>query len=85
MEVLEALRESPLNRSRIAQACNINYGRLAKTVDACLAAGWIATEVKDGHELHSLTPTGLECLIQYLKIYGQYRRGVKLTTGQEGF
>ena len=85
MEVLAALREGPLNPSRLAQRCNINYGRLRPTIEALLAAGWITIEKTESQEVHTLTERGLECLVQYLNMSNEYQRGVKLTSGQEGF
>lgn len=85
MEVLAALRESPLSSSRLAQRCNINYGRLSKRVDALFAAGWIGKETTGSQEVHTLTEKGLDILLQYLRMSNEYQRGVKLTSGQEGF
>jgi predicted transcriptional regulator len=85
MEVLAALRESPLSRSRLAQRCNINYGRLDGPVDALLANGWIAREKTGNQEVHTLTEKGLEFLLKYLLVSNEYQRGVKLTSRQEGF
>jgi predicted transcriptional regulator len=85
MEVLAALREGPLSSSRLAQRCNINYGRLNETVDPLLANGWIGKEKTGGQEVHTLTENGLRFLLQYLVVSNEYQRGVKLTSGQEGF
>jgi predicted transcriptional regulator len=85
MEVLAALREGPLNPSRLAQRCNINYGRLGETVDPLLANGWIAKGKTGSQEVHLLTEKGLQFLLQFLLVSNEYQRGVKLTSSQEGF
>jgi predicted transcriptional regulator len=85
MEVLAALREGPLSPSRLAQRCNINYGKLGETVDPLLANGWIAKQKTGNQEVHILTERGLQFLLQFLLVSNEYQRGVKLTSGQEGF
>jgi len=85
MEVLAALREGPLSPSRLAQRCNINFGKLGETVNPLLANGWIAKEKTGSQDVHTLTKTGLQALLQYLMVSNEYQRGVKLTSGQEGF
>jgi len=85
MEVLAALREGPLSPSRLAQRCNINFGKLGETINPLLANGWIAKEKTGSQDVHTLTQTGLQALLQYLMVSNEYQRGVKLTSGQEGF
>ena len=85
MEVLAALREGPLSPSRLAQRCNINYGRLADTLAPLQANGWIAKETVGSLEVHTLTQEGLETYLKYQLLWNQYQRGVKLTSRQEGF
>jgi predicted transcriptional regulator len=85
MEVLAALREGPLSPSRLAQRCNINFGKLGETVNPLLANGWIAKDKTGSQDVHTLTQTGLQALLQYLMVSNEYQRGVKLTSGQEGF
>jgi len=85
MEVLEALREEPLSPSRLAQRCNINYGRLEETLAPLRANGWISSQKTGSQEVHTLTEQGLSILLQYLTLWNEYQRGVKVTSGQEGF
>jgi len=85
MEILAALREGPLNRSRLAQRCNINYDRLDEELDPMKAVGWIAMTTAGGHDVHSLTQQGLQKYLAYEVLWNEYLRGLKLTTGQEGF
>lgn len=75
MELLAALRESNLNRSRLAQQCNINYGRLEHYVGRLLGAGWIAKQGTEGQEVFALTERGLDTLVQYLRLSNEYERG----------
>jgi predicted transcriptional regulator len=85
MEVLAALREGPLSPSRLAQRCNINYGRLGDTLGPLEANGWIVTETTGGQEVHVLTQEGLQTYLRYELLWNEYQRGVKLTSRQEGF
>jgi predicted transcriptional regulator len=74
MEVLAALREGPQNPSRLAQRCNINYGRLGETIDSLLTKGWIGKESTGSKEVYTLTDKGLEFLLLYLKVSNEYWR-----------
>jgi predicted transcriptional regulator len=85
MEVLAALREGPLSPSRLAQRCNINYGRLDDELGPVKAIGWISLKTIGGQEIYSLTQEGLRTYLGYEVLWNEYQRGVKLTTGQEGF
>ena len=85
MEVLAALREGPLSPSRLAQRCNINYGRLDETLAPLRANGWIAHQKAGSQDVHALTDKGLSVLLQYLTLWNEYQSGVKVTSGQEGF
>jgi predicted transcriptional regulator len=85
MEILAALREGPLSPSRLAQRCNINYGRLDDALKPIKAKGWIATKTTGGQEIHSLTQDGLQIYLRYELLWNEYQSGVKLTSRQEGF
>jgi predicted transcriptional regulator len=85
MEVLAALREGPLNPSRLAQSCNINYGRLEDELRPISALGWISMETTGGQDIYVLTQQGLQTYQKYEGLWNEYQRGVKLTSGQEGF
>jgi len=85
MEILAALREGPLNRSRLAQRCNINYGRLDDDMSPMQNAGWIAKEVTGGQEVNKLTEEGLKAYVQYIVLWNEWQTGVKLTARQERF
>lgn len=85
MEMLAALREGPLNSSRLAQRCNINYGRLDEDLKPMVALGWVTTETLGSHDILRLTEAGLKSLTRYLVLWNEWERGMKLTGGQEGF
>jgi len=85
MEILAALREGPLNRSRLAQRCNINYGRLDDDLGPINALGWISMKTTGGQDIYSLTQEGLQTYQRYEVLWNEYQRGVKLTSRQEGF
>jgi predicted transcriptional regulator len=85
MEVLAALREGPLSPSRLAQRCNINYGRLGDVLEPLEANGWIAKEGEDNQEAITLTRDGLQTYIRYESLWNEYQRGLRLTSRPEGF
>jgi predicted transcriptional regulator len=85
MEILAALREGPLNRSRLAQRCNINYGRLDEELRPIEGIGWVSMKTTSGQDIYSLTQEGLQTYQGYEALWNAYQRGLKLTSGQEGF
>jgi predicted transcriptional regulator len=85
MKILAALREGQLNSSRLAQRCNINYGRLAKDLEPMHANGWVAKRIEGEHEVHRITDEGLNAYAQYMSLWNAWERGTKLTSGQEAF
>jgi predicted transcriptional regulator len=86
MEVLSALREGALSSSRLAQRCNINYGRLAETLGPLLASGWVERrEAGGGQEGYVVTEKGLQTFARYEAIWNEFQSGLKLTPGQERF
>jgi predicted transcriptional regulator len=85
MEVLAALREGPLSPSRLAQRCNINYGRLGDVLEPLEANGWIAKEGEDTQESLTLTKDGLQTYLRYESLWNEYQRGVRVTSRPEGF
>jgi predicted transcriptional regulator len=85
MEVLAALREGPLSPSRLAQRCNINYGRLGDVLEPLEANGWIAKEGEDNQESITLTSDGLQTYLRYESLWNEYQRGLRLTSRPEGF
>jgi predicted transcriptional regulator len=85
MEVLAALREGPLSPSRLAQRCNINYGRLGDVLEPLEANRWIAKEGEDNQEAITLTTDGLQTYLRYESLWNEYQRGLRLTSRPEGF
>jgi len=60
MEILEALAESPRLATKLAQVCNINYGRLGEFTGPLESRGYIKKDVVDGHDFYSITGEGLK-------------------------
>jgi predicted transcriptional regulator len=57
-DILANLIEGPKGPTRLAQACNINYGRLAGFTSALLEKGLIRREPRDGQEVFAATEEG---------------------------
>jgi predicted transcriptional regulator len=85
MEILAALREGPLVPSRLAQRCNINYGRLEDELEPLIRNGWVVKDSTGDQNLRKLTQEGLKTYLSYETLWNKYQRGVKLTSGQQGF
>jgi predicted transcriptional regulator len=67
MEILGALAEGPRLPTKLAQACNINYGRLGEFTGPLESMGYIRKDMVDGHEVFTVTGDGL-------KIQGEFER-----------
>ncbi len=60
MDILANLIEGPKGPTRLAQACNINYGRLAGFTEKMLEKGLIRKEMLDQQEVFAATEEGCE-------------------------
>ena len=69
MEILASLFESPKGPTRLAQACNINYGRIANFTGPLLQKGLIRTEAREGQEVFVITDEGYALYKQWLEIW----------------
>ena len=58
MDILASLMEGPKGPTRLAQACNINYGRLAGFTDKMVEKGLIRRDVRDDQEVFAATEEG---------------------------
>jgi len=85
MEILAALREGSLVPSRIAQRCNINYGRVEEDLGPLLSNGWVVKDTTVHQDLVRLTEEGLKTISSYESLWNKYMRAVKLTSSQKGF
>jgi predicted transcriptional regulator len=69
MQILESLSASPKGPTRLAQACNVNYGRIAGFIGALLEKGLIRKEVVDGQEAFSVTDEGYKVYRDWLEVW----------------
>lgn len=77
MEILAALREGPMSRSRLAQACNINYGRLDEFL-APLEEMVVVKESAEKQELLSLTHEGLQFCHEWETLWNRFQSHAKV-------
>jgi len=60
IDILANLMDGPKGPTRLAQACNINYGRLAGFTDKMLERGLIRREAAGQQEVYAATEVGCE-------------------------
>jgi predicted transcriptional regulator len=60
IDILANLMDGPKGPTRLAQACNINYGRLAGFTDKMVEKGLIRRETLDQQEVLAATEDGCE-------------------------
>lgn len=65
MEILQALREGPMIKNRLSQACNLNYQRMMEMLDHLEQRGLIAHDTQEGRDAYTLTPEGLKVSMNY--------------------
>ena len=69
MEILASLFEAPKGPTRLAQACNVNYGRIEKFTRPLLDRGLIRSETVDGQEVYSISDQGYTVYRDWLEIW----------------
>ena len=69
MEILAALSASPKGPTRLAQACNVNYGRIQAFTDALVAKGLVRTGKEEGQEVFLITEEGYSVYKEWLGIW----------------
>lgn len=70
MEILASLFESPKGPTRLAQACNVNYGRIGGFVDPMVEKGLIRSESAGGQErILWITDLGYQVYRDWLEIW----------------
>ena len=69
MEILATLQAGPRGPTRLAQGCNINYGRLEAYTTPLLGKGLIRSETADGQEVLSLSEEGYRVYRDWLEIW----------------
>ena len=76
MEILSSLIAEPMGPTRLAQACNVNYGRIAGFTGPLLEKGLIRTEVRDGQEVFAVTDEGYRVYADWVEIWRRLPLGV---------
>jgi len=69
MEILASLFASPKGPTRLAQACNVNYGRIANFTRQLHEKGLIRSDVVDGQEVFSISDEGYRVYTDWLGIW----------------
>ena len=69
MEILASLFASPKGPTRLAQSCNVQFGRLEGFTSALLNRGLIRVENVDGQQVYSITEAGYALYNEWLGIW----------------
>ena len=69
MEILASLFASPKGPTRLAQSCNIQFGRLESYTSALLKKGLIRAEAAEGQQVFSITEQGYNLYKAWLEIW----------------
>ena len=69
MEILASLFASPKGPTRLAQACNVNYGRIGNFTKPLRDKGLVRSEVVDGQEVFSISDEGYKVYHDWLEIW----------------
>ena len=69
MDLLTALFDGPKVATRLAQSCNLNYGRLDNFTDPLLAKGLIRKDSQDGVVLFAITEAGYKLYQDWLGVW----------------
>lgn len=69
MEILASLFASPKGPTRLAQSCNIQFGRLETFTSALLRKGLIRVETTGGQQVYSVTEEGYALYKAWLEIW----------------
>lgn len=69
MEILGSLFASPKGPTRLAQACNIQYGRLESFTNSLLGRGLIRSQTVDGQTVFEITDDGYKVYRDWLDIW----------------
>jgi predicted transcriptional regulator len=65
MEILLALREGPMIRNRLSQACNLQYARLVEMLEHLEQRGLVLHDTVEGHDSYGLTAEGMKVSMNY--------------------
>ena len=76
MEILSSLIAEPKGPTRLAQACNVNYGRIEGFTAPLVLRGLIRKGVQDGQEVFVITEEGFKVYRDWLEIWRRLPLGV---------
>ncbi len=69
MEILASLFGGPKGPTRLAQACNINYGRLEGFTGPLVDKGLVSVSKAEGQDVYSITGEGYKVYSEWLEIW----------------
>lgn len=69
MEILASLAASPKGPTNLAQACNVNYGRIKGFTESLAAKGLVRVETEGGQEIIKITEAGYKVYSEWLEIW----------------
>lgn len=69
MEILASLFDSPKSLTRLAQACNVNFGRIDRFTEPLMAKGLVKIAESEGLKLYSITEEGYRVYTDWLEIW----------------
>ena len=69
MEILSSLCGGPKGPTRLAQACNVNFGRLPGFTEPLESKGLILRRLEQGQEVFSITPEGYKVYGEWLEVW----------------
>lgn len=69
-DIVANLIEGPKGSTRLAQACNVNYGRVSRFTNALQERGLIRRETREGQEVFVVTEEG----VQVYRLWSELRQ-----------
>ena len=69
MEILASLFESPKSLTRLAQACNLNFGRIERFTEPLVGKGLVRAEQREGVKVYLITEEGFRVYSDWLEIW----------------
>jgi predicted transcriptional regulator len=69
MQILESLFASPKGPTRLAQACNVNYGRIAGFIEGLVKKGLVRRDIIEGQETFVITDDGYMVYRDWLEVW----------------
>ena len=69
MQILESLFASPQGPTRLAQSCNVNYGRISSFIEGLVKKGLVRRDTVDGQETFVITDDGYKVYRDWLEVW----------------